>query len=129
MTVRLNRSAFEHARKLIRNRQCVLDELDKWSGHRPSRTAEKRFFAERGLAEYQKWFLGEDDELPPGERRRYRLAYGDFETLHRCGVRAARARAGRYKYTDIERAAAQLHGMLDELTAPAISGPMQGARA
>jgi hypothetical protein len=129
MTLRLNRSALDHAEKLIRNRQCVLDEQGQWSDHRPSRTAEKHFFAEHGVAEFQKWFLGEDDERRLDDRRRYRFAYGDFSKLHRCGVLAARARAARVEHADIERAAAQLCAMLDALAAPAGPGPMRGAWA
>jgi len=115
MTVKLNRWSYEHAQKLIRNRQCLLDQRGDWSDHRPSRTAEKRFVEEHGLAEYGKWHLGEDDEIEEHDRRRYKFAYGDFKHVHRCAVLAAEASAARYKYTDIELAAVQLHAMLEEL--------------
>jgi hypothetical protein len=39
--------------------------------------------------------------------------YGDFANVHRCGALAAESRAGQRKYTDVELAAAHLHGMLD----------------
>jgi nucleotide-binding universal stress UspA family protein len=48
------------------------------------------------------------------EKSRYKFPYGDFENVHRCGVIAAEVRAAQRKYTDIEVAAAHLHGMLDE---------------
>jgi hypothetical protein len=48
-------------------------------------------------------------------KSRYKFSYGDFENVHRCGVIAAEVRSGQRKYTDIEVAAAHLHGMLDEL--------------
>jgi hypothetical protein len=40
-------------------------------------------------------------------------AIRDFKSVHRCGVLTAESRAGQYKYPDIERAAAHLHGMID----------------
>lgn len=40
--------------------------------------------------------------------------YG-FKKVHRCAVLAAESRAGQYKYSDIENAAAHLHGMLEAL--------------
>jgi hypothetical protein len=46
---------------------------------------------------------------------RYEFPYGDFEMVHRCGVLAAESRAAQYQHSDIETAAAHLHGMLDEL--------------
>jgi hypothetical protein len=115
MSVKLVQSSFEHAKKLVRNRQCVLDERDDWSEHQPSRTAESRFIERHGIAEYRRWHLGEDDELAEDTKRRYKFPYGDFNKVHRCGVLSAESRAGQYKYLHIELAAAHLHGMLDEL--------------
>jgi hypothetical protein len=117
VSVKLNRLSYANAQKLIRNRQCVLDERSDWTDHRPARTAEEKFIEQRGFAEYAKWHLGEDDEVSEGNKRRYKFPYGDFNNVHRCAVLAAEARAGQYKYTDIELAAAHLHGMLEELMA------------
>jgi len=36
--------------------------------------------------------------------------------VHQCAVLSAESRAGRYKYVDIENAAAHLHGMLKALS-------------
>ena len=115
MSVKLIQSSFEHAKKLVRNRQCVLDQRDDWSEHQPSRTAENKLIAEHGISEHRKWHLGEDDELPDNNKRRYKFPYGDFHKVHRCAVLTIESRAGQYKYLDIELAAAHLHGMLDEL--------------
>jgi thioester reductase-like protein len=50
-------------------------------------------------------------------RRAYEHAqgYGDFESVHRCGMLSAESRAGQYKHQDIKDAAAHLHGMLEVL--------------
>jgi hypothetical protein len=117
MTVRLNRTSFEYAKKLIRNGHYVLDDRDAWSDHKPARSAENRFIEEHGLAAFAKWRLGEDDEIAEDSKSRYKFPYGDFKDVHRCAMLTAESRAGQYKYFDIELAAAHLHGMLDELMA------------
>jgi hypothetical protein len=117
MSIQLRRSAFEYAKRLIRERHCVLDERADWHDHRTARTTGNRFIAERGWAAFAKWHLAEDDELPEHNKRRYKFPFGDFTAIHRCAVLAAESRAGQYKHTDVELAAAHLHGMLDELRA------------
>jgi hypothetical protein len=114
MAVRLNKRAFDHAKKLVEQGMVVLDERDDWSEHRPSAKEENVFLEEHGLAEYQLWYLGLDDEQAEENKGRYKFPYGDFEKVHRCGVLAAESRAGQNDYTDIERAAAHLYGMLDQ---------------
>jgi hypothetical protein len=115
MSVKLNQSSYAHAKTLIKNRRCALDQRGDWSEHQPSAQEKNRFIEQHGLAEYRKWHLGEDKELPEHNKRRYKFPYGDFKKAHRCAVLTAESRAGQYKYFDIELAAAHLHGMLDEL--------------
>jgi arylsulfatase A-like enzyme len=95
----------------------VLDQRGDWTDHRPTRSAENRFIAEHGRAAFGKWHLGEDDEEAEDSKRRYKFPYGDFQNVHRCAVLSAESRAGQYKFTDIELAAAHLRGMLDALVA------------
>jgi hypothetical protein len=116
MAVKLNSRAFDFAKGLIKEGRVVLDVMDDWSEHQPSAQQENEFIAEHGFGEYQKWHLGIDDEQDEDNKSRYKFPYGDFENVHRCGVIAAEVRAAQRKYTDIEVAAAHLHGMLDELT-------------
>jgi hypothetical protein len=114
LAVTLNERALNHAQRLVKERRVVLDDRDDWSEHRPSTEAENKYLEEHGFAEYQKWYLGIDDEQGEETKGRYKFPYGDFENIHRCGVLSAEVRAGQNKYTDIERAAAHLLGMLDE---------------
>ena len=79
--------------------------------------AENRFLEEHGPQAYRRWHLGVDDARGPQTKRRYKFPYGDFESVHRCGVLAAESRAGQRKYDDIEAAAAHLHGMLEGVAA------------
>lgn len=115
MSVKLNPRSYEHARKLIQNRHCVLDEAADWSDHRPSRHAEKTVLEDRGIAEFARWHLGEDDEIEEHAKSRYKFPLGDFTRVHRCAVLEAESHAGQDQYTDIQTAAAHLHSMLDEL--------------
>lgn len=113
MGVKLNDRAYAHARRLITDGRFVLDERDDWSEHRPTAEIENKFIQEHGMAEYQNWYLGIDDEEDEDTKGRYKFPYGDFTNVHRCGVLSAESRAGQYKYVDIEVAVAHLHGMLD----------------
>jgi hypothetical protein len=115
MAVKLNQRGFDHAKKLVAERKVVLDERDAWSEHQPSVADENRYIQEHGFREYEKWYLGEDDEEREDTKERYKFPYGDFEKVHRCGLLSAESRAGQYKHQDIELAAAHLHGMLDAL--------------
>jgi hypothetical protein len=114
MAVKLNKRAFDHAKKLVKEGQVVLDERDSWSEHQPSSQKENEFINLHGFDEYGKWYLGIDDEENEHTKGRYKFPYGDFEKVHRCGVLSAENRAGQYKYYDIENAAAHLHGMIDK---------------
>ena len=114
MAVKLNEAAFEQAKNLIQARKVVLDERDAWSEHQPDTADENRFIESHGLQAYGRWHLGVDDAAGVGKGR-YKFPYGDFEAVHRCGVLSAESRAGQYKYDDIERSCAHLHGALDLL--------------
>ncbi|MEV6894749.1 hypothetical protein [Kribbella sp. NPDC051137] len=114
MNLKLNERAYAHARELIAEGRTVLDDRDHWSEHRPTAADENAFIERHGFSEYQKWYLGVDTEQNDAAKARYKFPYGDFTDIHRCGVVSAESRAGQYKYTEIELAAAHLHGMLEQ---------------
>jgi hypothetical protein len=113
MAATLNQRAFEHAKKLVRDGEVVLDHRDDWSEHQPSAQQENDFLAAHGFGEYARWHLGVDPEHGEETKARYKFPYGDFVAVHRCGVIAAEVRAAQNDHRDIERAAAHLHGMLE----------------
>jgi hypothetical protein len=115
MAVKLNEPGYAHARKGVAAHKVVTDDRDAWSEHQPSADAENRFIEEHGWKEFGRWHLAIDDEKDDETKTRYKFPYGDFENVHRCGVLAAESRAGQYGYTDVELAAAHLHGALDVL--------------
>lgn len=113
MTVKLHQPGFAHAKKLVNDGKVVFDERDAWSEHQPSADDENEFIRMHGITEYGRWHLGISEDEDVQSKRRYKFPYGDFTNVHRCGVLAAESRAGQYKYTDVENAAAHLHGMID----------------
>jgi hypothetical protein len=115
MTVKLNRTAMTQAERLIDNGKAVWDERDAWSEHQPSSRQENAFIKKYGFTEFGKWHLGIEDSEVADTKEHYKFPYGDFENVHRCGLLAAESRAGQYKYTAIESAAARLLGMLDKV--------------
>ena len=72
-----------------------------------------------GMTNTENGTWGIDEKEESDTKKRYKFPYGDFRTVHRCGVLSAESRAGQYKHNDIENAAAQLHGMLEEVKEPA----------
>jgi len=115
MAVRLNRAAFEHARRLSGALKFVFDERDSWSEHQPSTAKENEFIDKHGYVEYGRWHLGIDDAEAGDTKRHYKFPYGDFRYVHRCGLLSAESRAGQYKHFDIEKAAGHLHGMIEAM--------------
>jgi hypothetical protein len=113
MTVKLNKSGYNHAQELVKEGKFVADERDAWSEDQPSSEKENEFIELHGMVEFGKWHLGIDDEKDEDTKGRYKFPYGDFEKVHRCAVLSAESRAGQYKHFDIEVAAAHLHGMID----------------
>jgi hypothetical protein len=113
MTVKLHEPGYEHARKLAREGKAVRDQRDDWSEHQPKASDENEYIREHGIGEYGRWHLAVDDNMGENAKGRYKFPYGDFAKIHRCAVLSAESRAAQRKYTDIEVAAAHLHGMLD----------------
>lgn len=114
MTVRLNDDGLTHARGLLRRGDVVHDERDDWSEHAPSADDGNRFIEKHGMAEYAKWFLGEDTDATVGTKGRYLFPYGDFSKLHRCAVISGESRAGQYDHTSIEKALKELLEGIDK---------------
>jgi hypothetical protein len=115
MAVKLHRSGYDHAQRLVGEGKVVLDDRDAWSEHQPSAAEENAFIEAHGYAEYGRWHLAIDDEAKPDTKGRYKFPYGDFSDVHRCAILAAESRAGQRNYADVESAAAHLHGMLESL--------------
>jgi hypothetical protein len=110
---KLNEDAFTFAVQLVKQGHFIADGKGEWSEHRSPTDDENEFIRVHGFSEYAKWHLGIDDRYSENTKRRYKFPYGDFKNVHRCGVLAAQARAGEYRYSEIENAAAQLRVMIE----------------
>jgi len=109
----VNEDAFAFAVQLVKQGHFIADGKGAWSEHRPSTEEENEFIRVQGFTEYSKWHLGIDDRYPENTKRRYKFPYGDFKNVHRCGVLAVQARAGEYRYSEIENAAARVRAMIE----------------
>jgi len=107
-SVHLNENAFAFAAQLINEGHVIADDKGACNKHRPSAYKENEFFRLHGFGEYAKWHLGIDERYPENTKRRYKFPYGDFKSVHRCGLLAVKARAHQYGYIEIENAAADL---------------------
>lgn len=113
MTVRLNRKAFDHAKKLIGDAKDTHDERDDWSEHAPSTKQQNDFVTKNGWQEYALWHLGVDDEKSEKTKGRYSFPYGDFRKVHRCAVISLESRAAQNDHDDIAKAAKELLKRID----------------
>jgi hypothetical protein len=107
-SVELNENAVAFAAQLIKGGYIIADGKGAWRGHQPSAGEENEFIRLHGFGEYAKWHLGVDTRFAENTKQRYKFPYGDFKNVHRCGLLAVKARARQYRYTEIERAAADL---------------------
>jgi hypothetical protein len=114
MAVGLNRTALTRARKLVAEGATTHDERDDWSEHAPSADEENAFIKKHGYGEYGAWHLGIDTSKAEGTKGRYSFPYGDFSKVHRCAVISLESRAGQYDHSEIETAAKNLLGLIDE---------------
>ena len=113
MTVKLNSTALTHARDLVKKGAVVRDERDDWSEHAPSASDENAFLDGHPVGEFAKWYLGIDTDKTEGTKGRYSFPFGDFESVHRCGVLAAESRAAQNDHDDIATAAKNLLSLID----------------
>ncbi len=113
MAYKLNKKGYQNAMKLIKQGRFVSDVRDDWSEHAPSTRQQNSFLDKHGFSEYEKWFLGIDEEKKEGTKGRYKFPYGDFRDVHRCAVISDESRAGQYKHFEIEKALRHLLDMID----------------
>jgi hypothetical protein len=113
MAVKLNKKAYDFAKKLISEGKVVRDERDDWSEAAPSASRENTFIKNNGYAEYSNWHLGVDDDKPDDTKGHYSFPFGDFTKVRRGGVISLESRAAQNDHTDIARAAKDLLNRID----------------
>ncbi|WP_431279147.1 hypothetical protein [Leifsonia poae] len=114
MSVKLNRTALSHARRLVEQGKVVRDQRDAWSEDAPSADDENRYIDKHGYGDYGEWFLGVDTEMGEDTKGRYSFPFGDFSKVHRCGVISLESRAAQNDHDDIAKAAKNLLELIDK---------------
>jgi hypothetical protein len=110
----VNQAAVEHARKLIDNRQYVLDS--EWGEVQPKAASENKYLENHSWEQYASWFLGLTEGATDETKGRYAFVYGDLRRLHRTGLIACVYRAAEWRHKQVERAAYDLLQYLDDKT-------------
>ena len=113
MSVSLNPAAVSYAKRLIADGKIKNDE-GNWGQHNPDSAKENAFLEKHEIEEYGNWHLGLDLSQGENTKGRYKFPYGDFKTVHRDGLIAAKERAAQQDYRDIEKAADELLQALEK---------------
>ncbi|MBW3126958.1 hypothetical protein [Hymenobacter profundi] len=113
MSIQVNKKAVAYAKQLIKDGK-IKNDSGHWSQHNPNTAAENKFIDQHEIEEYAKWHLGEDTSMGEDTKGRYKFPYGDFKTVHRDGLLAAKERAAQQGYHDIEKAANELEQALEK---------------
>lgn len=113
MSTSLNSQAVSYARHLIQEGKIKNDE-GHWGQHNPDAADENAFLKKHEMDEYANWHLGLDKSKGEDTKGRYKFPFGDFKTVHRDGLIAAKERAAQQGYHDIEKAADELLQLLEK---------------
>lgn len=113
MSISLNPQAVAYARRLIQDGKLKNDQ-GHWGQHNPGTSQENAFLEKHEMEEYANWHLGLDTSKGADTKGRYHFPYGDFKTVHRDGLIAAKERAAQQGYSDIENAADELLQLLEK---------------
>ncbi len=107
----LRRASISRARKLIKSGDIKVSS--SWSG--PSPALENAYIEERGFLRYGDWFLGEDREVEPDTKGRFKYPFtDDFKKISRNGLIAIRSRAAQNDETEIFDEAGRLLELVNE---------------
>ncbi|RYY20830.1 MAG: hypothetical protein EOO36_02395 [Cytophagaceae bacterium] len=92
MSTSLDQAAITFAKSLIKDGK-IEDDEGHWGQHNPGAKQENAYLQQHEIDEYAKCHLGEDKSEGEDTKGRYKFPYGDFKTVHRDGLIAAKERA------------------------------------
>ncbi len=113
-TYAVNEAAVDHARRLIRGKQYVLNS--DWGTVQPDAAAQNAYLERHSWQEYAAWHLGLTEGAADETKARYAFGYGDFRRIHRTGLIACVYRASEWRHKAVELAAHELLQYLDEVS-------------
>jgi hypothetical protein len=109
---RVNKVGVAKARELIDAGKY--DDTTEWSDAAPSADDGNAEIEKHGYDGFGAWHLAVDPDASEETKGRYAFPYGDFSTLNRAGLIAAKQRASQNDHGEIEKAADRLLEQLDE---------------
>ena len=110
----VNPDAVAHGRRLIENRQYVLDS--DWGEVQPNAEAQNAYLDKHSWDEYAAWHLGLTEGATDQTKGRYAFVMGDLRRIHRTALIACVYRASEWRHKDVELAAHDLLQLLDKTT-------------
>ena len=115
MAVNLNPAAVTLAEQLLEGGDYRINSV--WREARPSEAATDDYLDRKGYDSLAQWYLGVDSEAEPGSKESLRFPIGDFKSVHRSGILAARDEANKMGAGAIAEAADELIFYFDRITA------------
>jgi hypothetical protein len=109
---RVNKKAVTQARRLID--AGTVDDETPWSDAAPSADDANKVIDEDGWDAFAAWHLAEDPDASEETKARYAFPYGDFSKVNRAALIHAKQRAAQNDHDEIEKAADELLGRLDQ---------------
>lgn len=114
MALELNAAGAAFAEKMIEDGHYRINTM--WREAQPSARAQADLLA-RGWDEAARWYLAIDPAAPEGSPSRLQYPLGDFKSVHRSGLIAARDAAQKQGDTTIADAAEELLFLFDRISA------------
>lgn len=109
--IQLYVDGYEYAKQLIENDMVVLDKGD-WGEVNPGTAETDEYIESHGYEAYSLWHLGIRPDYSRDTKEAWSFPYGDFQRVHRAGLKAAEERARQYGYEEVRQAAQNLLDML-----------------
>jgi hypothetical protein len=103
VTIRQHDKGITYARHLIELDRTV--KRSQWPAVEPSNEERRTFIEREGIEEFGRWHLAIDTNHEEKDPTRYMLIFGDFRSVHRSAVAAAKLEAAQHGYDYVERAA------------------------
>lgn len=110
--MKLNQKAFDQAKRLIK--KAKVEKKTNWTEVQPSTEVENEFLEKEGWDQYASWYLGIDESIEEKSKAHFDFPYGDYESVHRSALIAAKQQASQYDYTEIENAVNHLLIQIDK---------------
>ena len=112
MAIKLNESAVENAKKLIKAGEVEHGIKWNWQEHQATTDESDKFLNTHTVKEYGLWFLGIDTTVPDNDKDRYLFPYGDLKIVHKNALIEAKKQVTKNGYKPIEEAIDTLLAMI-----------------